>query len=251
MVPPLDTPLVAESESLRADDNPLWVRTVTLESGRAVAVKLVRGWGAYCAELGGSLDAARIAYRCATPQGGLVVSERGPRLRLNKNGTRDKYSVAGKLVGVSGAPAVPWDEDGLRAAMHGVLHGLAALHAAGVVHRDVRWANVALTSSGGYFLFDFETCAFAGEPPSCRLACWDEHTLERGAGGQLFTRASDIRLLGLLMRNGVQDNNIALSGAGRGFLQRLLAEDAALDARTEAARSAVALCRALGGGWKG
>ena len=33
--------------------------------------------------------------------------------------------------------------------------------------------------------------------------------------------------------------------------QRLLAEDAALDARTEAARSAVALCRALGGGWKG
>jgi outer membrane protein TolC len=32
--------------------------------------------------------------------------------------------------------------------------------------------------------------------------------------------------------------------------QRLLAEDAALDAQTEAARSAVALCRALGGGWK-
>ncbi len=32
---------------------------------------------------------------------------------------------------------------------------------------------------------------------------------------------------------------------------RLLAEDAALDARTEASRSAVALCRALGGGWKG
>jgi len=32
--------------------------------------------------------------------------------------------------------------------------------------------------------------------------------------------------------------------------QRLLADDASLDAKTEAARSAVALCRALGGGWK-
>ena len=147
---------------------------MTLESARAAAVKSVRGWAAYCTEFGGSLDAARVAYSCESTQGGLAVAASEPQV-LN-----DTYKVTSKPVGLTGEPSLPPDEARLRDAL---LLGLAALHAARVVHRDVRWRNVAYTARGAYFLFDFETCAFADMPITCKLACWDEHTLEVAPAG--------------------------------------------------------------------
>ena len=233
---PMDKKLVVESQRREENGAVTWRREVFLESANVRVFKTVRGWGAYSAEFGSSLDAVRVAYSCAAPQGGLAVATSEPVVH------RDTYRVTCKPLGVTREQSVPADENSLRAALHGALHGLAALHAAGVVHRDVRWANVARDALGAYFLFDFETCAFADAPVSSSLRCWGEHTLEEApaaaglpAGAMRFTRASDMHLVGLMMEAGVRERRIQLSAAGRRFQERLLAADPALRPTAEQA----------------
>ena len=58
----------------------------------------------------------------------------------------------------------PHDEAGLRTAVVCVLTALAALHAAGFVHRDVRWPNVLHAGGAQWLLADFELASRVGEP---------------------------------------------------------------------------------------
>ena len=57
---------------------------------------------------------------------------------------------------------LPADEAELRCAVTAVLRALAALHARGFVHRDVRWPNVLADGAGGWLLVDFELADVAG-----------------------------------------------------------------------------------------
>ncbi|MGE0707903.1 MAG: serine/threonine-protein kinase [Planctomycetota bacterium] len=63
-------------------------------------------------------------------------------------GARDLEQVAAERGPVPSAEALPW--------VIGVLEGLSLLHGRGVVHRDVKPANVLLTREGGTVLIDFD-----------------------------------------------------------------------------------------------
>ena len=207
----------------RANGTVAWTRTVTLESATLAALKSVRGWAALCEELGTSLEAVTAAYTCPAPLGGVVRAVMGPQL------VHDTYTVRLKPLGLTGAPATPKNELELCAAAHGLLHGLAALHAARLVHRDVRWENVARSLDGNYFLIDLEACAEEGSAPTCRLRCWHSHTLEEataGGGPARYTSASDMHLLGHLLSSIAEQLQPGLSPAGQAFLERLLQRDA-------------------------
>ena len=190
-----------EHKHLRADDTVAWTRVVRLESATFSAIKRVIGWAAFSKEFGADLSVLIEAYACSAPLRGLVRSKRPPRVE------GDEYSVRLAPLGLTGDDAKPRNENELRAAAHGLLHGLAALHAAGIVHRDVRWANVARDESQRYFLIDLETCARAGTvpAPTCRLCCWDSYTLEVPPSllptqDAIFSCTSDIYLLGCMLR---------------------------------------------------
>lgn len=132
------------------------------------------------------------------------------------------YRVSVTPLGLTGEGARPRSEAQLRAAAHGALHGLAALHAAGLVHRDVRLDNLGCDASRRrYFLLDLETVTPAGSRPVCHLRAWDGDTLDAGAGGgDVFTPAGDVRCLGRLLREAaaaVSD----LSSEATAFLEAL------------------------------
>ena len=208
-------------QHLRADGTVAWTRTVTLESATSAVLKSVCSWAAFCEDLGTSLDVADAAYKCPAPLGGLLRAVMGPSLEA------DKYTVRSVPLGLTGEQAHPRNEHDLRAAPHGLLHGLAALHAAGIVHRDVRWENVARSEHFKYFLIDLESCAWEGGAPACSLGCWRSQTLEAAPDGTArYTSASDIHLLGLLLDSVVHKLQPRLSTAGRDFLGRLLKDDA-------------------------
>ncbi|PNW76272.1 hypothetical protein CHLRE_12g541211v5 [Chlamydomonas reinhardtii] len=124
--------------------------------------------------------------------------------------------------------APPADEATLKEAIRGVLLGIAALHRAGFVHRDVRWRNVIrvpeLRSSGSlstYVLIDLEhaaraDCAVDCREPDFRLGSWpSEDMLESGSGR--YTPASDLCLVAYLMMC------IPLSQSGQRLQQALAA----------------------------
>ena len=132
--------------------------------------------------------------------------------------------VRTRPLGLRGSDAAPRCEKSLRSAVHGVLHGLAALHTAGICHRDLRWDNVACTLARAYFLIDLEACAPDGAPIAAVLRCWDDHTLQPGTQGAVavYTAAGDVRGVGLLMRECAE--RCAASPSSRDFMARLLAE---------------------------
>ena len=216
---PMDRDLVHIHK--RSDETVAWTRTVTLESATMTAKKTVIGWSALCEEVGTSLEVVKAAYECPAPLGGIVRAVKGPHV------TKDTYVVRLKPIGLPGTHAEPQSERELSAAAHGLLHGLAALHAAGLVHRDVRWVNVARTEECRYFLIDLEACARQGSVPACTLSCWHSHTLDGALGGPaLFTSASDVHLLGHLLADAAKRLRDPLSEAGQSFLERLLHREA-------------------------
>ena len=217
----MDQELVHQHE--RADGLLTWKRIVVLETATMTAIKSVRGWESYCADMGVSIEVMQKAYACPRPFGGLVCAVKPPVVHGLK------YSVRMKPLGLTGRDAQPRSEDELRMAAHGLLHGLDALHAAGLVHRDVRLDNVARCERGKYFLIDLEACARAGAaPPHDRhLRCWDSHTLEAPPGGHapVYTCASDVHLLARLLLDAA--STLVVSDEGRRFLARLSVRDAA------------------------
>jgi serine/threonine protein kinase len=72
--------------------------------------------------------------------------------------------VAGRSLAQALAEGGPLPPDGA-ARMGGMLVGaLASAHAAGIIHRDVKPANVLVTSAGGAVLTDFGMATLAGDP---------------------------------------------------------------------------------------
>ena len=220
-VPPMDQDLVHRREP--GDGAATWERVMVLESATMTAVKRLCGWAAFSSEFGVSFDKLQQAYACSAPLGGLVRSAKGPAVK------GDTYKVRITPVGLAGDQAKPCSEAELRAAAHGLLHGLAALHGAGIVHRDVRWANVARDEAGKYFLIDLETCAHDGDAPARRLLCWDSRTLEQRQQRAVYTCASDVYLLGRLLRDA---HVLPRSAGAERFLEGLLQRNA--DARPTA-----------------
>ena len=218
---PMDQDLVHQHQ--RADGTVPWTRKVILESATLAAIKSIRGWAAFCKDLGASLDIMTTAYTCPAPLGGLVRAAMVPHL------DGDVYTVRIVPLGVTGVHAQPESEAELRDAAHGLLHGLAALHAVGIVHRDLRWDNVARSEGFKYFLIDLEACAREGGAPTCRLKCWQSQTLEAAPDGtERYTSASDIHLLGILLDSVAHKlHHPPMSCTGRAFLDGLLNDDAA------------------------
>ncbi|KXZ49067.1 hypothetical protein GPECTOR_23g152 [Gonium pectorale] len=108
----------------------------------------------------------------------------------------------------------PEDMAALKRAVRDVLIALAALHAAGFVHRDVRWANVVWVpgatsdAAGSFVLIDLEHAARSDCPRDCRepefaLTTWPPYGILDPADGA-YTPASDLCLVAHCLLGGVR-----------------------------------------------
>ena len=206
-----------------------YTRVLSFEGASLTAKKRVVGWAAYAAAFGTDMQLLSAAYARTAHCRGVVHAARGPTLH------GDTYAVALAPLGLRGRDAEPADEASLRAAAHGVLHGLAALHAAGVVHCDLRWDNVACEPAAQpaqrrYFLLDLEACRLAGAvvTPGTEVRGWSDRTLEASvatgepaAVHRRYTAASDMECLGRMLRHCAGARN--LSDMGEAFLAQLAA----------------------------
>ncbi|PNW81349.1 hypothetical protein CHLRE_07g352250v5 [Chlamydomonas reinhardtii] len=131
----------------------------------------------------------------------------------------------------------PPSEADLRRAVRDVLAGVAALHAAGFVHRDIKWQNVirlpaaaAFTTAASqqpadtYVLIDLEHAAPAdfpldcGQPPPYQLPTWPAAHLLDPATGR-YTRQSDLCMLAAALMSYLP---FSLSDSGCDLRQRLV-----------------------------
>lgn len=80
-------------------------------------------------------------YSGTAQAAGLVHALEAPTLE----DTEDTYSIYLAPIGLQRGDAEPASEQAAANAVHGLLHGLAALHKAGYVHIYLRWENTACT----------------------------------------------------------------------------------------------------------
>ncbi|PNH02294.1 hypothetical protein TSOC_011738 [Tetrabaena socialis] len=139
------------------------------------------------------------AYEATAGQPGVIQvytggSDGGPRLDACGD-----YIVHLSPVGRPnhGAPSAELER---KAAVRAVLEALAALHAKGLVHRDVRWPNLIRTARGAWLLIDLEHVGDAGRscPPALPL-CHAPGMLEAGS---IFTTASDLVMVAQQLLSG-------------------------------------------------
>lgn len=121
-----------------------------------------------------------------------------------------------------------------------MLRALAAFHARGFVHRDVRWPNILRDlSDGGSLLADFELAAPAGASLPDRYRGGDAFPPEARGGGA-YDAAGDVWQVGRLIQAWANPPGSAprvLSPAGAAFASKLAAETSALrPTAAEAAR---------------
>jgi hypothetical protein len=99
-----------------------------------------------------------------------------------------------------GLQVLPTSEAELCCAMRCVLRALAALHAHGYVHRDVRWPNVLSLDSGEWLLIDFELAGATGAPVPEGRICRELVSPEARPTGTPYTAADDVWQVGRLMQ---------------------------------------------------
>jgi len=171
--------------------------------GRAVAVKILAGDFALDPEARAAVLAEAQAVAKLPHPNICTVYDYGESLQAD--GRLVPYVVMELLTGASLAdrlqegPLAP--REALKVAAE-VATGLAAAHARGVVHRDIKPGNVILTSSGAKVI-DFGIAAIAGAPdaegPSGRIVGTLSYVApERLAGGTVLP-ASDMFSWGVLL----------------------------------------------------
>ena len=96
---------------------------------------------------------------------------------------------------------LPETEPELAAAVKAVLEALAAFHARGFVHRDVRWPNVLLAYGDSWLLTDFELAARAGSlvPEGAISADYLPPEVASAPTTAPYTPAGDIFCVGRLL----------------------------------------------------
>jgi hypothetical protein len=133
-------------------------------------------------------------YEHARGQRGLVQVKVGPCLN------RKKYKV---VLATRGLNTRPKNQDDLRKMTKDLVSGLAWLHRAGYIHRDIRFPNILYDPvRKQYFLIDFEHGAKVGNGEEVQtygdkdtLTAWDGGTLDGG----LYTEMSEMYQLGKLL----------------------------------------------------
>jgi eukaryotic-like serine/threonine-protein kinase len=91
------------------------------------------------------------------------------------------------------------DLERLREAFSGLVRGLSALHDAGLVHRDVRPANVRVSSTGRTLLIDFGLIARAGDESDEKLLGSAEHAAPEQLEGRAAQSAADVYAVGVCL----------------------------------------------------
>jgi eukaryotic-like serine/threonine-protein kinase len=94
-------------------------------------------------------------------------------------------------------PAPSFDEPRLRAALRGVTEGLAGLHGAGLVHRDVKPSNIKVDRGGRVVLLDFGVTISLGDADN-EIAGTYAYMAPEQAEGQA-TSASDWYAVGIML----------------------------------------------------
>ncbi|GFR49574.1 hypothetical protein Agub_g11621 [Astrephomene gubernaculifera] len=180
--------------------------------------KCVSPWCTFASWCGVDFTRLQELYRATAQRQGLVHAMKGGPILDGS-----VYSVDIIPVGLPSSSALLVTEDDARQLLHGLLHGLAAIHEAGFVHRDLRWDNFACSpgspSSRRWFLLDLETCAPADQPPppAFEPVGWQSGTtLVDGC----YTRASDLFQLGLAVQPHCEQ--VLVSAEGRAFLEAIL-----------------------------
>eukprot|EP00198_Chlamydomonas_reinhardtii_P001927 XP_001691263.1 predicted protein [Chlamydomonas reinhardtii] len=193
-----------------------FTRSVYFRTDELTLRKRVVPWERFAAWCGVSLSDMQRLYRSTVGQQGLVHAVRGP-----SDEEDNTYSVDLAPVGLCSGDALPRNEMEARDMIHGLLHGLAALHKAGFVHRDLRWDNVACCAREPrrWFLIDLECSAAADAEvlTGFQLMGWETGvTLVNGR----YTRESDIYQLGRLVEKACE--RLELSDAAKEFMSALL-----------------------------
>ncbi|KXZ47431.1 hypothetical protein GPECTOR_35g869 [Gonium pectorale] len=182
--------------------------------------KRLSPWSCFSEWSGVRFEQLRELYRATAGRPGVVHALHGvPTL---EGGT---YTVDLVPVGLQSGDLLCVTEDETRHMVHGVLHGLAAIHQAGFVHRDLRWDNLARCHSGRrWFLIDLESCAPADEEPVAGFepAGWLPDTTL--VGGR-YTFASDLYQLGRVVLD--KCGPLVSSAEGRAFMEAILTRPAA------------------------
>ena len=99
-------------------------------------------------------------------------------------------------LGKRAAPS--FDEPRLRAALRGLVDGLAALHQAGLVHRDIKPSNIKVTPEGRVVILDFGVVAELTRAPASEVVGTWAYMAPEQAAGKIST-ASDWYAVGVIL----------------------------------------------------
>jgi serine/threonine protein kinase len=121
-----------------------------------------------------------------------ILSEK-PRnvINLKKGPSCSRSSIRLQLIPI-GTLVRPQSLPELKAAIRGILHGLEWLHGNGFVHRDLRWNNVIIDSTGCVRIIDFEHSGKEGHVDFV-LPIWPLLKNSR------YTREIDLQLVGKMI----------------------------------------------------
>lgn len=133
-----------------------------------------------------------------------------------------RVSLTMAPVAMQTAPKTPEEH---KAAMRCALTALAALHASGFVHRDVRAPNILFAGGSQWLLIDFEAADREGScmPTDVVADAYLPPEVEAGNPGAPYTAAGDVYCLGKVLQAWAQD--AWLGPTGRALLAAMLNKD--------------------------
>mmetsp|Transcript_2849 Transcript_2849/g.6251 ORF Transcript_2849/g.6251 Transcript_2849/m.6251 type:complete len:554 (+) Transcript_2849:392-2053(+) len=175
-----------------------YTRRLYIRSDALLVQKRIAPWTKYAFAAQVTVDKMKDVYRRTRDSPGVVHAE---MVEYERGGgdVSDHLTLHLYPVGLPAPKELLDSEEGVARAAHGLLHGLASLKKAGLVHRDLRWDNTACSAGvPRWFLLDLEMCTDEGEEaPPGRPRGWTSDTLVEGR----YTHASDLYSLGNMLSN--------------------------------------------------